>query len=71
MVICHCRAVNDQTIRATIIAGASEPDEVLRKCGAGARCGGCLPALLDLLDELQSRRDGELHGALAPCDVAS
>lgn len=55
MVICHCRVVNDQMIRAAILAGADDPDEVGRRCGAGSRCGGCLPALLRLLDELGAR----------------
>lgn len=54
MVICHCRAVNDKCIRAAILAGAHDPDEVARQCGAGSRCGGCLPALLELLNELES-----------------
>lgn len=52
MLICHCRAVNEAAIRATILAGARRPDELARRCGAGARCGGCLPALLELLDEV-------------------
>lgn len=51
MLICHCQSVNDQTIRAAVLAGASQPDELARRCGAGGRCGGCLPALVKLLDE--------------------
>lgn len=52
MLICHCQQVNDQIIRTAIRAGASQPDELTRRCGAGGRCGGCLPALLELLDEV-------------------
>ena len=55
MVICHCREVNDATIRGAILAGAREPETVGRYCGAGTRCGGCVPALLELLDELDRR----------------
>lgn len=51
MVICHCRAVNDRTIRTVIASGARGPSEVTARCGAGGRCGGCLPALCRLLDE--------------------
>jgi bacterioferritin-associated ferredoxin len=51
MYICHCRAVTDGKIRAAIAAGARDPAEVARHCGAGARCGGCLPALQALLAE--------------------
>ena len=49
MLICHCRAVNDQAILATIAAGATEPAQVAARCGAGSRCGSCLPALRELL----------------------
>ena len=51
MYICHCRAVTDRAIRRAIEAGASEPREVARHCGAGSRCGGCWPALEALLAE--------------------
>lgn len=55
MVICHCRAVNDQAIRAAILGGACDPDEVGRRCGAGSRCGGCIPALLELLNDVEAK----------------
>jgi bacterioferritin-associated ferredoxin len=51
MVICHCRAVNDQSINACIVAGASSPDEIAIMCGAGDACGGCRPALRELLEQ--------------------
>ncbi|MGI8685155.1 MAG: (2Fe-2S)-binding protein [Acidimicrobiales bacterium] len=63
MVICHCRAVNDQSIRATILAGARTTDDVGRRCGAGVRCGGCLPALLGLLAELDRHGDTRTSAA--------
>lgn len=52
MLICHCESVNDRAIRAAIAAGAREPAELAVGCGAGRRCGGCVPAILELLDEL-------------------
>lgn len=52
MLICHCEAVNDRAIRAAIAAGAREPTDIARGCGAGSKCGGCVPALLDLLNEV-------------------
>lgn len=51
MLICHCRAVNDRAVRDTIAAGACEPQQIASGCGAGSRCGGCIPALLELLAE--------------------
>lgn len=51
MYICHCRAVTDRAIRAAVDSGAQDPAEVSQRCGAGTRCGGCLPALHALLAE--------------------
>lgn len=59
MVICHCRAVNDATVLATVLAGATDASEVARMCGAGGRCGGCIPALRALLDEIGLRSCGD------------
>ena len=51
MVVCHCRVVTDRRIRETIEGGALHPSEIGRRCGAGTRCGGCAPALRQLLEE--------------------
>lgn len=51
MFICACEAVTDRAIRAAIENGASTPEEIGRACGAGSRCGGCWPALDELLRE--------------------
>ena len=51
MFVCHCRAVTDRAIRRAIEAGASDPRELARHCGAGSRCGGCWPALEAMLAE--------------------
>ena len=50
MLICHCQAVNERTITASILAGARCTEEVAEMCGAGAQCGGCLPAIEELLE---------------------
>lgn len=49
MLICHCRTLTDQAIRAHIEAGASCERDLTRGCGAGGRCGACLPAVRRLL----------------------
>jgi len=51
MYICHCRGVSDRVIAAEISEGAASVDELSRRCGAGAGCGGCWPALAGLLTE--------------------
>ena len=56
MIVCHCRAVSDRVIRSAIEQGAAHEHELADRCeGAGARCGGCLPALQRLLDRHQDR----------------
>ena len=49
MLLCHCRGVNDRVIDCAISCGARTVDDVVAACGAGARCGGCVPAIEDLL----------------------
>lgn len=56
MVVCHCRAVNDATIRSEIEQGALTTDEVAARCGAGLRCGGCRVTIDELVDELLARQ---------------
>ena len=56
MVVCSCRAVNDRTVDAAIAAGASTVDDLIAKCAAGGRCGGCRPELQRLLDAHDARR---------------
>ena len=59
MILCHCRAVSDCVVRGAIDRGARDLEQVAARCGAGARCGGCRPALLSLLgssDELAGAR---------------
>ena len=52
MYVCSCRAVTDRTVDAAIASGADTVEEIARRCGAGARCGGCWPELERLLAEL-------------------
>lgn len=49
VLVCHCRRVNDRTIRAVARAGARSCDDVGAACGAGTGCGGCRPAIEGLI----------------------
>ena len=51
MIVCHCERVSDRVIRTTVMSGATSPDEVAERCGAGGRCGGCHESIRRLLDE--------------------
>jgi bacterioferritin-associated ferredoxin len=48
--ICHCKAVTDASIRSAIDGGARTIDEVSAHCRAGTGCGGCWPALFEILE---------------------
>ena len=50
MLICHCKLVNDRRIRDAVIAGARTVGQVGRACGAGTCCGGCVPAVAELVE---------------------
>ncbi len=54
VIVCHCTAVNDRELREEILAGAASPTEVADACGAGMRCGGCLPVIERLLGEIDA-----------------
>jgi bacterioferritin-associated ferredoxin len=62
VLLCHCRGVSDRVIDCAIACGARSLDDVADACGAGARCGGCTPAIEELL---QARRRDELVASVA------
>lgn len=49
MIICHCRGVNDATVVDAVDDGACTLDELAEICGGGSDCGGCRPALAQLV----------------------
>jgi len=68
MLVCHCRRVNDRAVKATVAAGARTVPDVAARCGAGTRCGGCWPAIDQLLATLGAepeRRSFEAVGSVA------
>jgi nitrite reductase (NADH) large subunit len=50
MIVCHCNRVNDRAIRAAICDGACSVGEIADRCGAAASCGGCAPAVEEILE---------------------
>jgi bacterioferritin-associated ferredoxin len=49
VIVCHCEAVNDQTVRAAVLSGADDLTQVGERCRAGTDCGGCHRMLERLL----------------------
>lgn len=55
MIICHCRGINDRTVRDAIDDGMETVEELAEICGSGSDCGGCRPALAELIVERTGR----------------
>ncbi len=49
MIICHCKGISDRHVRMAVREGASSRGQVARSCGAGTVCGGCAPAIDEIL----------------------
>jgi bacterioferritin-associated ferredoxin len=49
MYVCLCLAITDRDAREAIDRGADSVGAVLRACGSGRLCGGCTPAIRELL----------------------
>jgi bacterioferritin-associated ferredoxin len=45
VIVCHCYAVRAEEIRTEVRLGAATVEVVGARCGAGTRCGGCVPAV--------------------------
>jgi bacterioferritin-associated ferredoxin len=71
VIVCHCRAVSDRAIRASIRNGALTLDAVSASTGAAQCCGGCEPMVSDILDEELGPSEGSAPrvSALRPLRV--
>jgi len=67
VLICHCFGVNETRIRELARGGRASLLQVLRSCRAGADCGGCHPAIRQILAAERERcAAGDAYGADAP-----
>jgi bacterioferritin-associated ferredoxin len=55
MIICQCNGVTDRTIRKAVREGANNRNEVIRTCTAGKACGGCVPAIDEIIEAEHER----------------
>lgn len=65
MVICHCHAVNDHRIREEVASGALDAEALAERCGAGTRCGSCVPVVEALVAAAAESLVGIRRPALA------
>ena len=56
VLICHCHGITESRIRQ--IARTCQPKlrEVAKACGAGTVCGGCRPAIREILADEKANR---------------
>ena len=55
MIVCHCLAINDRLIEAVAGGEPVTVEDVIARCGAGARCGGCRESIQQVLDVARHR----------------
>lgn len=53
MLICHCHAVSDRTIQSAILSGAGTVGQVGKATLAGTCCGGCVPAIREIVEAIR------------------
>lgn len=70
MLVCHCLAVNEATLRDVIAAGARDEFDVAKACGAGSVCGGCVPTVSRILDACRDCPVEAVQGRRTFMDVA-
>ena len=65
MIVCHCLAINDRLIEAVAAGEPVTVEDVIARCGAGARCGGCRDSIQQVLDEARTRYEAPLSLTVA------
>jgi bacterioferritin-associated ferredoxin len=55
VIVCHCHAVRAEEIRTEVRLGAETVEVVGARCGAGTRCGGCIPAVEAVIADEHAR----------------
>jgi bacterioferritin-associated ferredoxin len=51
MIVCHCHGLTDRALRSAIRDGAITCERLMERTDAGTCCGGCRPALDELIGE--------------------
>jgi len=58
VIVCHCKAVTDRVIRKAVRNGARTRNDVVSACAVNMGCGGCAPAIDEII-ETESERDAK------------
>ena len=57
MIVCLCKGITDRTIRTLVRDGACSIREISHACDAGRGCGGCRPAIDQLVVTEKRQRE--------------
>jgi nitrite reductase (NADH) large subunit len=49
MMVCPCEEITDEQVRNLVRNGATRMEHIVAACSAGAYCGACIPAILQIL----------------------
>ena len=55
VIVCHCKAVTDHAVRDAVRDGARSCRQIARACEAGRSCGGCRPAIREIIESERER----------------
>lgn len=55
MIVCHCKRITDRQIAEMAHSGPGPRscEDIARRSGAGAACRGCVPAICQILEQLE------------------
>ncbi|MBW2493234.1 MAG: (2Fe-2S)-binding protein [Deltaproteobacteria bacterium] len=68
MIICQCNGISDRAIRKAVRDGANDRNDVIRACAAGMGCGGCVPAVEQIID---AEREKAARSSLLVLELAA
>jgi bacterioferritin-associated ferredoxin len=57
VIVCHCKVVTDQVIRKAVRNGARTRNDVVSMCATDMSCGGCAPAIDEIIEAEVERDD--------------
>jgi bacterioferritin-associated ferredoxin len=65
VIVCHCEGVTDRVIRKAVRNGARTRNDVVSACAANMSCGGCVPAIDEIIEaEAEAGSENELGFAV-------
>jgi bacterioferritin-associated ferredoxin len=53
MLVCHCHGINDRKIKEALLGGARTVGQIARATMAGTCCGGCAPAIREMVESFR------------------